>query len=88
MDYAHNSLRLVAADTFYAHTCIARAAHACNICMYFMHAAAAATLMQPAAFVNSDMPVGRMASNFLVHICAFDCTLYLCFRRTLYLYRK
>ena len=38
MDYAHNSLRLVAADTFYAYTYVLRA-HACNICMYFMHAA-------------------------------------------------
>ena len=82
MDYAHNSLRLVAEDTFYVRIHVLRA-HACNICMYFMHAAAA-TLMQPGAFVNSDMPVGRMASNSGAYLC----TLYLCFRRTLYLYRK
>ena len=32
-----------------------------------------ATLMQPGAFVNSDMPVGRMASPSPAY-CAFDYT--------------
>ena len=35
MDYAHNSLRLVAVDTFYAYTCITRA---CLLYMYVFYA--------------------------------------------------